>query len=179
MTPVSGKTGASIALGFFSLDGHPDIYGSFPTTSEEYYDGISSRVPAITNHHNRQDDALAWWLIGQAQKPNTLYRYQSPNWQKGFDSGVGAIVFNENLDIHTDTYEILSRAAEASSVPLGASVQAPFMTRGEVLRDTNLLGGSIGFSDAEEDHSAQFRSTIQKRLVYWETLIQDLFLFYE
>ena len=73
-----------------------------------------------------------------------------------------------------DTYEILARAAEPDSVPLGASVVNGFETAGEITGNVN-LNALYDFQDGEEDHSAQFRSTVQRRWGYWERLYNDFY----
>jgi hypothetical protein len=162
----------------------PDVFANYPLTGQPYYKGIKSNAPIIINHHNRLDDALAWWLAGQAEKPNENYRYRtqivgdpsSPPaaWEKGSRGIHNAFIFERELTFPADTHEIFARAAEPDSVPLGASVTDGYSTGGEITDNLNLNdSSSYDFQDGDEDHSAQFRSTIQRRSVYWKQLLED------
>jgi len=155
---------------FHGLDFHPRVFASYPQTSEPYYQGVGINA-TIVNYHNRQDDALAWWLIGQSRKPNEDYYYEDENdfWYR--DDG-GLYGTDTLLVFPFDRFEIFARAAEAGSTPLGASVVEGFSTGIEINRNYDLNEG-VDFQDGAEDHSAQFRSTIMRRSNYWERLLFD------
>jgi hypothetical protein len=168
---LSGKSYGvgNLAAWMASLDQHPDVFANYPPTGDVYYKGIRPNAIQIINHHNRLDDALAWWLAGQAKKPNGAYYYDSANddWYNAtWPDPASILLFQE------DTYEIFARAAEPDSVPLGASVVSGFATGGEISGNRNLQT-LHGFQDGDEDHSAQFRSTIQRRWDYWNGLLVD------
>lgn len=168
---LSGKSYGvgNLAAWMASLDQHPDVFANYPPTGDVYYKGIRPSAIQIINHHNRLDDALAWWLAGQAKKPNGAYYYDSANddWYNATWSDPESILLFPD-----DTYEIFARAAEPDSVPLGASVVSGFATGGEISGNRNLQT-LHGFQDGDEDHSAQFRSTIQRRWDYWNGLLVD------
>jgi hypothetical protein len=78
------------------------------------------------------------------------------------------------LDFPDDRYEIFSFAAESWSYALGqrgdtAGVFKP-------IDAVNLNGPPLNFDFGEEHkgHSAQFRSTIQKRWKYWTQAMDDM-----
>jgi hypothetical protein len=169
---LAGKTGSTAALLLFSLDGHPDVFANYPPTGDVYYKGIKTNAPIIINHHNRIDDALAWWLAGQATKPNDDYYYE-PTESRWYRDDAISPYPDTVLVFPADAYEILSRAAEPDSVPLGASVTTGHSTAGEITGNLDLNSATFDFQGEEEDHSAQFRSTIQRRGVYWEQLMRD------
>ena len=185
---LSGKSYGigNLAAWLASIDNHPDVFANYPPTGEVYYKDILNNVIGgrIINHHNRQDDALAWWLAGQAKKPNSGYRYREPDandpigaWEKGYTGIHNAFIVEEELDFTTleETHEIFARAAEPDSVPLGASVTTGHTTAGEITGNVNLNSATFTFEDGDEDHSAQFRSTIQRRWEYWDQLFFDFF----
>ena len=171
---LSGKVGF-IADFLDAVDDHPDVFANYPPTSQVYYDGILGNLASeqIINHHNRQDDALAWWLAGQAKKPNGDYYYESREDRWYLDDAIWPVP-DTALFFPADTYEIFARAAEPDSVPLGASVTIGHSTAGEITGNVN-LNALYDFQDGDEDHSAQFRSTVQRRWDYWERLYNDFY----
>ena len=177
---LSGKSygAGDLAAWMAAVDSHPDVFANYPPTSEVYFKDISSNVfSGIINHHNRDDDALAWWLAGQAKKPNSNYAYNvdGVDWNRLMPPVNGAPPYWQEMTFANDTFEILTRAAEPDSVPLGASVTTGHSTAGEITGNVN-LNTLYDFQDGEEDHSAQFRSTIQRRSDYWKQLYDDFFL---
>lgn len=176
---IAGSAGEN----FHKLDFHPRVFASYPPTGEPYYKGAGNNA-TIVNYHNRQDDALAWWLIVQSRKPNAEYRLNGTIWEKGHmepvlvGSSVQLVFVADRTLSFTgdtssdDTFEIFARAAEAGSTPLGASVAEGFSTGIEINRNFD-LNEEVDFQDGPEDHSAQFRSTIIRQSNYWERLLFD------
>jgi hypothetical protein len=175
---IEGFSVGDIAAAISELDEHPDVFAEYPLGGGVYYSGIRPSAITIVNHHNRVDDALAWWLAGQARKPNSDYYYDYDESRWYLDDSTFTNPVDTALFFPADTFEIFARAAEPDSVPLGASVPdgqnigGVFDLTGEISGGRNLRE-EYDFQDGPEDHSAQFRSTIQRRWDYWAGLIAD------
>jgi Alpha/beta hydrolase len=119
------------------------------------------------NHYNRGDWALKSWELNQKLKPFYGYNY--------------TVIPNVNPDIHfyknhslltcpADRYEIFSWIAEARSYATGAEPA----TKGLFSEAVDLSAEPFFFDDKHKGHSAQFRSNIQKRWLYWQTFLDNL-----
>lgn len=133
----------------------------------------SSYMPSnvtYVNHFNIDDWALASWELNQKLKPSIGYHY---GWVPG--SALGSEHrFYKNLVSPTtllwpaDRFQIFSWAAEARSYATGAEPAT-----GGIFTKPRDLNALFGFGPNHKGHSAQFRSTIQKRWTYWTQFLRD------
>jgi hypothetical protein len=122
------------------------------------------------NHYNKEDWALASWELNQKLKPTVSYHY---GWVPG--SAIGSEErFYKNLINPTvllcpqDRFQIFSWASEARSFATGAEPATnELFSRGVDLHN------DYGFDGDHKGHSAQFRSTIQRRWNYWSRFLDD------
>jgi len=54
-----------------------ETYADYPLTRKPLYNEINKVAGNIVNFHNRKDDALAWWLVGQYKKASFGWGYGS------------------------------------------------------------------------------------------------------
>jgi hypothetical protein len=134
----------------------------------------SSYMPGnvkYVNHYNTDDWALKSWELNQKLKPAIGYHY---GWVPGSALG-SAHRFYKNLISPTtlvcpaNRFQIFSWASEVRSFATGAEPA----TRGMFSVFVNLRAAPYSFDDKHKGHSAQFRSTIQKRWVYWRKFLVD------
>jgi hypothetical protein len=122
------------------------------------------------NHYNIEDWALASWELNQKLKPSIGYHY---GWVPG--SALGSehrfyknLVSPTTLLCPADRFQIFSWAAEARSYATGAEPAT-----GGIFTKPRDLNALFGFGPNHKGHSAQFRSTIQKRWTYWTQFLED------
>jgi hypothetical protein len=122
------------------------------------------------NHYNVDDWALNSWEINQKLKPAIGYHY---GWVPG--SAIGSehrfykgLVSPTTLLCPGDRFQIFSWASEARSYATGAEAA----TGGVFSVKVDLKTG-FGFDGNHKGHSAQFRSTVQKRWSYWTRFLND------
>jgi hypothetical protein len=192
----SNGTELLFELSSLTSDEIPDLYGEYPVErgdngKVEYFYGIDEVVShGIINVHNWLDDALAAWMIGQWQKPDsedlgsTYWGYS----KRGVISGPhvpwrGPKLLNGgyrlegrelDFDSQEDTFEIFAHIAEAKSPALGASVNGDNRTAGVIswnLDTSAEFSRSQRFTGAGEDHSAQFRSINMERWQFWQSFL--------
>jgi hypothetical protein len=134
----------------------------------------SSYMPSgvkYVNHYNIDDWALDSWELNQKLKPALGYNY---GWVPGTALGsehrfYKNVLSPTTLVCPTDRFQIFSWAAQARSFATGAEPA----TRGVFSVFVNLRAAPYSFDDKHKGHSAQFRSTIQKRWVYWRKFLVD------
>jgi hypothetical protein len=129
------------------------------------------------NHYNPLDWALSYdnWQLNQVLKPDVDYNYGWPAldfidislrfWK------TQSIPPFRNLTFSNDRFEVFSYAAQSHGYATGQ--QGATAGKFNVAFSVNLLG-EYGFESAHKGHSAQFRSTIQKRWTYWERALEDM-----
>ena len=158
----------------------PNIFSSFPRygTNAPYFKNMKravgidpqTQLTRTWNFHNFQDYALTGtlvWPLNQDVKPlinQRTYYYDTKEW-------IG-YPFEKTYRVPEDSYVLFGYLAQSWSPALGASVYGSFRTGVEMGNDQNLNASPIGFTSARSDHSAQFNGTIQRRLIYWQTLRQ-------
>jgi hypothetical protein len=128
------------------------------------------------NFHNHRDYALSetvTWPLNQTTKPDIGWDY-APSLQWHRTTQVPPI----RLRLPADAYEIFAHIAPARSQALGA---AEYSTNGVSSTVNGEFGGRedlnaspYGFGPGEHEHSAQFRSTVQRRWTHWQQLWQTL-----
>ncbi len=129
------------------------------------------------NHYNPHDWALSFirWQVNQQLKPNNGYHYgvpsPNPNPDQRFwkNSGILGMGYTD-LTFPADRFEIFSFGAESHSFATGQEGA----TGGVFGASVDLNGAPFNFGAAHKGHSAQFRSTIQKRWKYWEKVLADM-----
>jgi hypothetical protein len=168
----------------------PDVYGHYwqagATSAPHEWQGegrpsymdpryMPSGVRYI-NHYNPYDWALSFgrWQINQMLKPDVGYHYgvplaPNPNPRFWKNSGVLALVYTDLL-FPNDRFEVFAFAAESSSYATGQQGSTGGMFGAAV----DLNASPFSFGSAHKGHSAQFRSSIQKRWLYWMRVIDDL-----
>ena len=77
-----------------------------------------------------------------------------------------------NLNFPVDRFEIFSFAAESRAFATGQ--QGATGGKFNVAESVDLNDTSINFGGSHKGHSAQFRSTIQKRWEYWTRALEDM-----
>jgi len=129
------------------------------------------------NHYNPLDWALSYdnWQFNQVLKPDVDYNYGWPAldfidislrfWK------TQSIPPFRNLTFPNDRFEVFSYAAQSHGYATGQ--QGATGGKFNVAFSVNLRG-EYGFESAHKGHSAQFRSTIQKRWTYWERALEDM-----
>lgn len=162
--------------------GVPNLYASFPRqgTNAPYFKNLKRAVSSepltgntrTCNFHNFQDYALAdadVWPANQTMKPllNELKYYSASASWVGYPR-------EWHYHLPEDAFVIFAYLAPAHSPALGASVYSSFRTGAEIGNGQDLNAAPIGFTGARWDHSAQFNSTVHRRLVYWRVLRQQV-----
>lgn len=147
-------------------DHTPNVYAEFwATGSPQYFLNIQG-ANFFMNYYNAKDWALGAniWQVNQMTKPDNSIGYsytQTTPPQNGFSKNATALSFP------VDTYEIFSFGAESRSHALGtiANAGGAFLAQGQIDLDATFL-----FGEQHVGHSAQFRSNIQARRAYWNSL---------
>lgn len=139
-----------------------------------YMDQLYMPLGAIyINHYNKLDWALEHWETGQKLKPDVDYQWEriglSSNYAFTHNTGWAT---EEILKFPDDRHEIFSFAAQAWSFATGAEGATGGMFN--IGKSINLNGTQYNFGEKHKGHSAQFRSTIQKRWSYWEQAMNDM-----
>jgi Alpha/beta hydrolase of unknown function (DUF900) len=129
------------------------------------------------NHYNPLDWALSYnnWQINQVLKPDVDYNYGWPvldvtNLSSRFWKTQSIPPFR-NLTFPNDRFEVFSYAAQSHGYATGQQGATGGMF--DITKSVNLRG-EYGFESAHKGHSAQFRSTIQKRWSYWRKALEDM-----
>ena len=129
------------------------------------------------NHYNPLDWALSYdyWQLNQVLKPDVDYNYGWPAldfidislrfWK------TQSIPPFRNLIFPNDRFEVFSYAAQSHGYAAGQQGATGGMFN--VARSVNLFQ-AFDFESAHKGHSAQFRSTIQKRWTYWKKALEDM-----
>lgn len=114
------------------------------------------------NHWNRDDWALKNWEVNTRLKPAL------PKYGYNVDTGIFDRE-NSTLTFPDNRYEVFSWAAQSHSYATGAEgkTDGVFNTQ----RSYDMTGY---FGDLHPGHSAQWRSTIQRRFEYWEIFIEHM-----
>ncbi len=122
------------------------------------------------NHYNASDWVLKNWQVNTRSKPSQpKYSYISVN--SGFLKSDS--IFNKHYQIFPDErYDVFSWAAQSHSYATGAEGATAGVF--EQTKSVNLNVGLYPFGIAHKGHSGQFRSTIQKRWLYWIRFAQDV-----
>ncbi len=165
----------------------PNVYGYYwqtGATSEPHLWDEENRpsymasqyMPAGTtyiNHYNPFDWALSYgnWQLNQALKPDVNYEYSIPLWDTVNIKQRFWKVPNQNLTFPTDCFEVFSYAAQSHGYATGQQGATGGMFN--VARSVNLFQ-AFDFESAHKGHSAQFRSTVQKRWTYWKKALEDM-----
>lgn len=128
---------------------------------------------AYINHYNPFDWALSFgnWQLNQALKPDVDYGYSVPLWDTVNIKQRFWKIPNRNLVFPTDRFEVFSYAAQSHGYATGQQGATGGMFN--VARSVNLFQ-AYGFESAHKGHSAQFRSTVQKRWTYWKKALEDM-----
>ena len=171
------------------------LYASFPSTGRGYFQDINKAADSLYNFYNPVDYALyddfifgpTTWRLNQASKPDDKVPDAAGDVDYGWSNGsfvrkqytysidkngqVNRVLVSTtalNMGIQSDVYEAFSYAAEPRSQALGAQpgIGGPF-TGGVNMQLT------FGFTDAQDDHSAEFLSTYAARAKYWKTLLNE------
>ncbi|HWB06413.1 MAG TPA: alpha/beta hydrolase [Verrucomicrobiales bacterium] len=143
----------------WETDGRPSYM------APEYMPGNVTYV----NYCNPDDYALGAWKFNQAYKPSLFYGWDHSSGPNGpanefwRTQGLGF----RTLKFPEDRYEIFSWAAEARSSATGAALG----TSGKFTETVNLKLAPYSFGDKHPGHSAEFRSTVQKRWAFWESFL--------
>jgi hypothetical protein len=167
----------------------PNVYGFYwqsGATSEPHHWQSEGRpsymnsayMPASTvyiNHYNPLDWALVYarWQLNQSLKPDVLYRYGIMNpldlsdLKKRFWKSP-----TRKLNFPNDRFEIFAYAAESRGYATGQQGATGGMFN--TSKSVNLNDPMFQFGSAHKGHSAQFRSTIQKRWTYWGKALYDM-----
>jgi hypothetical protein len=159
---VQWSNTANIYRGYWQSSAGADAPHKWEADSRPSYMHSSYMPGGVTyvNHYNIDDWALNSWEINQKLKPAIGYHY---GWVPG--SAVGSEHrFYKNLVSPTtllcpgNRFQIFSWASEARSYATGAepATRGMFSVRVD-------LKTTFGFDGNHKGHSAQFRSTIQKR----------------
>jgi hypothetical protein len=167
----------------------PNVYGyhwkSSPTSKPHQWQPegrpsymASVNMPSSTvfiNHYNPLDWALSYvrWQLNQSLKPDQGYHYDNvipidPNGLRDqfWESPAQVLTFPNNR------FEIFAFAAESRSFATGQ--QGATGGKFDTAKSVNLNGAGFEFGDKHKGHSAQFRSTIQKRWTYWTKALEDM-----
>lgn len=164
--------------GSLSDDGTPNVYLTYPPTSNPYL-GMAATSGTATRFRNFQNPG-DWALTGNSINPfSSDFR---PIWQAGQrlkpDHGFAYNIVDgflestsdglRTLTIPNDRFRIFSYVAEARSLALG-STETDGVFAGP---DTN-LATTFGYGLEHKWHSGQFRSNMAARFQYWnQTLIE-------
>ena len=158
------QVGVTSAPGAWAGEGRPSYMdpGSMPGST------------AVINHYNPEDWALSYWKwqINQSLKPNVHYDYSVPLWDTVNISPRFWRIASVNLNFPVDRFEIFSFAAESRAFATGQ--QGATGGKFNVAESVDLNDTSINFGGSHKGHSAQFRSTIQKRWEYWTRALEDM-----
>ena len=117
------------------------------------------------NHYNPDDYALQVWQYNQMKKDrffyDTWYNHKSGEF----------IIEGKPQSIPNDTFKIFAYIVKGQSRALGQGVAAGgcFSPSNSVNLDDEFHFGSLSVG-----HSAQFRSTIQRRWRYWQRFLEDV-----
>jgi len=131
----------------------------------------------FVNHYNPDDYALGGslfdWQHNQRHKPDADYLYENHPypWNPGRFKHLTGLSTFQLLDFPAKRHEIFSFAAESWSFALGQRGDTAGVFAPNVPVD---LDADFDFGDAHKGHSAQFRSTIQKRWTYWTQALDDM-----
>jgi hypothetical protein len=173
----------------------PNVYGYYwqaGATSEPHHwagegrpsymsPGYMPSAPVFINHYNPLDWALSYarWQLNQSLKPDAFYYYSRPpfdllNVKQRFwtDSGGSAGVPTAEFSFPNDRFQVFSYAAESRGYATGQ--QGATGGKFKVEKSLNLNEAPYNFGDKHKGHSAQFRSTVQKRWTYWEKALEDM-----
>jgi len=167
----------------------PNVYGYYwqsGATSEPHLWQSEGRpsymspgyMPSSTvfiNHYNPLDWALSYsrWQLNQSLKPDVFYHYEIINpldltdLKKRFWESPA-----KRLDFPDDRFEVFSYAAESRGYATGQ--QGATGGKFDTSKAVNLNSVDYQFGSAHKGHSAQFRSTIQKRWTYWTQALDDM-----
>jgi hypothetical protein len=126
------------------------------------------------NHYNPLDWALSYdnWQRNQLLKPDINYGYGQPPWDQMMIQGrFYKTTPPTNLIFPDNRFEIFSYAAESHGFATGQQGTTGGMF--DTSKSVNLLQ-AYSFENTHKGHSAQFRSTIQKRWTYWGKALEDM-----
>jgi hypothetical protein len=125
------------------------------------------------NHYNSNDWALndSHWQLNQKLKPQGNYFYDTTLFDSTWRFFHQPFAIPRTLNFPVDRYEVFSHAAEARSYATGAeSLTGGMFNVGQSVN----LDTVYNFGDKHKGHSAQFRSTIQKRWTYWKKVLDGM-----
>jgi hypothetical protein len=173
----------------------PEIYAAFPRgggVANCYFTGMGNAVirtgqgvPFTFNSHNKDDYALNKWLLNQElEKPDTgaysfpPYVLSVPVYSDGWDYGAGQYtrfvwaahltrISAGTLDPAVNTDEVYAYVAQARSRAMGSAVTPGHTVGGEIGNAVDLLAAPFNFTSSQNDHSAEFNSTLMRRYSYW------------
>jgi Alpha/beta hydrolase of unknown function (DUF900)/Bacterial TSP3 repeat len=164
----------------------PNIYGHYwqtgSPTPPHMWEGegrpsymASQYMPLQTkyiNHYNPLDWALSFehWQLNHLLKPDLNYSYSIPLWDTANIVKRFWKIPNQNLLFPDDRYEIFSYAAQSRGYATGQQGATAGMF---VPAQSVNLFEQFQFESTHKGHSAQFRSTIQKRWAYWTKVLGD------
>lgn len=163
---------ANIYRGYWQSSAGADAPHKWEADSRPPYLHSSYMPSAVkyVNHYNIDDWGLNFWELNQKLKPAIGYHY---GWVPGSAFGsehrfYKSLVSPTTLLCPGDRFQIFSWASEARSFATGAEP----LTDGvfSVFVD---LKSDFGFDSMHKGHSAQFRSTVQKRWSYWTRFLND------
>jgi hypothetical protein len=154
-----------------------EVYASYPPIGLPYFTGMKFAVGRTLlgryrtfNYHNHEDYALGTlsWMANQDLKPAAGYHYNKL-------TGAWSDWFNQRtLNITNDVYKIYAYVAEARSRALGAAAGYEGYTVTNQIGAAVDLNARFSFGANRYEHSAQFRSTIQRRSSFWQAAMNDL-----
>jgi len=169
----------------------PNVHGYYwqPGTTSEPHLWQSESKPSymdtqympvdvhFVNHYNPLDWALGWdnWEWNQRLKPDATYFYGHPDEDQSspprqyFHKRIP--YYYDELVFPADRYNIFAFAVESWGYATGK--QGATGGKFDISESVNLRQ-EFGFEDTHKGHSAQFRSTIQKRWTYWTKAIKDM-----
>ena len=157
----------------------PDVYAEYPETGRPYFRDINKAAGKLVNFFNPLCPIVFWvWQANQYTKYDLGWSYAPQDYRnrsgliiqpKGFyrQTNIGRV----RLNFPENRYEIFAHIAPSWSHSLGhqKGVGGPFTTSEEV--DLSMPPFSYG-SSPTVTHSAQFLSTIQRRYLYYDRLLQ-------
>ncbi len=168
---------------YFSNYSTPNVFLSYPPTSDTYLTGVSGKAGQIFSFHNTVDYALhsAWvgsWEWNNAARPDAYYHYEGP--VDTYDASAQPTPSRFYYDVvpyvqpaprdmvfTADTFEIFSYAAEARGSALGVQTSMNDFTT------FNLRAAPLNYDQRHYSHSRQLRSNIVDEKPYWATVKQD------
>ncbi len=172
-SPFGGGPETPDVYGYYWEDDATSLPGEWQAEDRPSYldQAYMPKGVRYINHYNPSDWALGFkWQINQMLKPDIGYHYSIMNLgnltdlnKRFWRDPVTELVFP------TKRYEIFSFAAESHSFATGQDSIC-----GMFAFNVNVGDPPFSFGSTHKGHSAQFRSMIQKRWLYWKRVLEDM-----